>query len=165
MENIGYISSIATVILFIIYFFGRIVSIFIVKPILSETFVYLPDKEITEKHKIIDYYDLNGFANLVITTQNGLRKIECFECNCRVEPKFKIKKTHRVILHKFLQKNHSISIKIDMAEILPAYIIEFSTFDFMRGRFIVWENGKHGILTNDIFLKHTLKSFLYYLTK
>lgn len=45
---------------------------------------------------------------------------------------------------------------------MPQYLLEFQWYDYMIGSLFIQENGKSGMIEENIDMSHTIKSYLYY---
>ncbi len=163
INSIGNISSIATLLLFLIYFIGRITTIILEKNFIYEFIdVYRGDDllNIYEKYKIIDEYLVGKDSDetLIITPEKGLNWIKAYEYNPHNKKKGKI-----IFEHDCLPSNLSIKIDTYLTCGMPRYILEFERYDFLRGEYYLAENNKDGIAS--IKMRHTWKSILYSIVK
>lgn len=165
IQIISAISSIATLILFILYFIGRIWAINKNKKMLYEEFTldYLSETSGIKKNE----YDLGGNDLLTISSAQGLNWIKLYEVEyCDKKNKFKCISKEPVINHKLLSVNEKMYIKTLVPCGIPRYMIKFERTDYIVGRFYIGFNGKYGGLSMvDYKSKPTLKGYLYYICK
>ena len=75
MDLIGDIASIATLLLFGVYFIGRIITILSIKPIWNDKIVYAEDAtDVVEEFK----YDDSGYG-MAITSSGLIRNMKIYE--------------------------------------------------------------------------------------
>ena len=162
------IASIATLILFVIYFIGRIISIIIEKNIKYETIdVYNNEKAINKNIKIVDEYCCSEECNdiLIITPQTkSYNWVAIYRCEYDEKTNDLIKREQ---LYKTERIYNDVSFRIDttLSCGIPQYVIEFERSDYMKGKLYTQYNGKNGIEEDMLIFNHTLKSVLYYLFK
>ena len=162
---LGNIASIATLILFVIYFIGRIISLIIEKKVIYEKIdIYIKEEDIPKDLKISDEYRCEHEGEILIITPyeksyNWLA-IYKFKYNEKNKNLKKVKE-----LKKFEKIMNNTSIRIDTVLTcgIPLYIIEFERSDFIKGTLILQSNGKNGIQEEMLTFHHTWKSVIYYL--
>lgn len=160
---IGFISSIATLILFVMYFIGKFFIIKSNQNLIHDKIEAIYDESTSEKYKIVDSYDVGGGEKLIITSLNGINYIKCYQLYYDNENNRIINKK-LVFKHGFLNIGHSIEINTILVEGFPQYKIEYETSDFMIGEMYLQYNGRNGITSENVHIKHTFKSYIYYLT-
>ncbi len=160
---LGTISSIATLILFVIYFVGRIITMFAVNSIcydILESATHTPSDNLKVVEEIsLDNYNENA---LLLTSVNGIRDIKIYKMKYDKEYTEIIEKREE-FYHSFLNIGHTLRIKVTLAECVPMYLLEFVTNDFKKVSLEMTDNLKNGIISEKIKSKHTIKSILYYL--
>lgn len=160
------IASIATLILFVIYFVGRVITIIIEKNIKYERIErYGSENEIPRDLKIIDDFKCNEISQdilIIIPTTKSYNWVKIYECNYN-EKKNRLVKTKKIYNSERIYNDHALRIDTIITCGIPNYILEFERCDYMKGELILQENGKNGIEEELLVFKHTLKSILYYL--
>ena len=159
---LGNIASIATLILFVIYFIGRIISLIIEKKVIYEKIdIYIKEEDIPKDLKISDEYRCEHEGEILIITpyEKSYNWLAIYECKYNENLK-KVKE-----LKKFEKIMNNTSIRIDTVLTcgIPLYIIEFERSDFIKGTLILQSNGKNGIQEEMLTFHHTWKSVIYYL--
>lgn len=162
---LGNIASIATLILFVIYFIGRIISLIIEKKMIYEKVdLYVNEDELPKDIKIVDEYECEYCDNILIITpyEKSYNWLTINECKYD-EKNNKLVKTKQ--LEKFEKIINNTSIRIDATITcgIPLYIIEFERADYIKGILILQSNGKNGVQEEMVKIKHTWKSVIYYL--
>lgn len=164
MEAIGYISSIATLISFAIYFIGKFIKIKISQKLRYENIevYYTPDDVSNLNLQIVDEYDIGPINSekLIVSSEVPINWIKMYECEFD-DKKHNLKKGRLVAKHGFLRAGHAIQFNTYLACGIPSYMLEFERYDYLRGRFDVAENGKNGVLCAS--MSHTFRSYLYYI--
>lgn len=166
IEWISYLSSIATLILFILYFIGRIWVINKNKKLLFENFE-LEYTESADKVERKNQYDLGGLELITISSPQGLNWVKVYKVKFDIKKnKMVIAEKEPVVYHKFLNVNEKIYIKDTVPCGMPVYRIEYERFDYIQGGFDISLDGMYGGLYKNAFkIKLTIKSFLYYICK
>ena len=166
IELISYASAIATLILFILYFVGRIWVINKNKKLLFENFSI---EYITEEDKVErkNQYDLGGLELITISSTQGLNWIKVYKVEFDSKSnKMVIKNKEPLIYHNLLNVNENLYIKDTIPCGMPIYRIEYERFDYIQGKFEVGFDGEYGGLSKiDFKIKLTIKSYLYYICK
>lgn len=162
---LGNIASIATLILFVIYFIGRIISLIIEKKVLYENInIYINEEDIPNNFKIIDEYRCKFREEILIITphEKSYNWLTIYECKYN-EKTNKLEKIKE--LEKFERIMNDTSIRIDTILTcgIPLYIIEFERSDYIKGNLVLQSNGKNGVQEEMVDLHHTWKSVIYYL--
>ena len=163
---LGDIASIATLVLFFIYFIGRIITIAIEKNIKYESvYVYFNENQIPKNIKIIDEYKCSDDSKeiLIITpTTKSYNNVKIYECEYN-EKNNKLEKTKKLCDIGRIYNDNSIRIDTILSCGITRYIIEFERCDYMKVKLISVYNGKNGIQEELLEFKHTFKSIIYYL--
>ena len=162
---LGDIASLATLILFIIYFIGRIISICIEKKISYEKIdLYFSEKDLPKELKIVDEFKCDCSDDILIITprEKAYNWLKIYKC-IYDEKRNKLKKTK--LLYKMNKIYNDTSVRIDaiVSCCIPSYILEFKRSDFMKGIFKLQYNGKNGVEEEILEWKHTFGSIIYYL--
>lgn len=113
---------------------------------------------------IIEEYDI-GIHNdekIIISSEMPINWIKIYECTFE-EKKKDLVKGEIVATHNLLRPGEAIVINSYLSCGIPSYIVEFERHDYLKGSLYLAENGKNGILDNQVSLCHTWKSYLYYL--
>lgn len=164
MQIIGNISSFATLITFIIYLIGKVIRIKISKKLRYENIEvyynpYVPNSNI----KIVEEYNI-GSTNtekLIVSSLVPLNWVKVYEYEFD-DKKDEFKKGKLIEKHGYLRAGHAIQINTYLSCGVPAYILDFERYDYLRGSVCFAENGKNGILEECVTMSHTLRSYLYY---
>lgn len=168
---LGDIASIATLILFVIYFIGRAITIFMEKQMCYDEISFLSREEIN-KYDIIDEVstvvtddDTNDdyITVVMLTSKQGIRNIKVFEITYDNELNEIKNGMNEIGKCGFLNVGQSFAIITELPELIPKYRIVYYTQDFKKVTFDVSDNLKSGVASEMLRTKHTLKSMLYYL--
>ena len=165
---LGDIASIATLILFIIYFIGRIITITIEKNIRLEsidTFEF--EEQIPKNIKIVDEFRENeNYKEILILTPkvNYYNWIKVYSCKYD-EKTNRIKKGKELYKTGIINNNTSFRFDTIISHGIPRYIIEFERNNFIKGDIEVVYNGKNGVQEELIKYHHSVKSIIYILFK
>lgn len=162
---LGNIASIATLILFVIYFIGRIISLIIEKKVIYEKIdIYIKEEDIPKDLKISDEYRCEHEGEILIITpyEKSYNWLAIYECKYN-EKNNNLKKVKELKKFEKIMNNTSIRIDTVLTCGIPLYIIEFERSDFIKGTLIMQSNGKNGIQDEMLTFHHTWKSVIYYL--
>lgn len=164
IQIVGCSSSVATLILFILYFCGKYFIIKQMKNTIFENVVRYDSNPINLR--VVEEYNVgeNNSEQLFIYSSNSLNWIKVYECSYDDNKKIFVK-NKLIIKHGYLRNGFSIKINTYLPCGLPSYILEYQRFDFIIGSLLLSENGKNGIVDEGLSIKHTFKSLLYYLVK
>ncbi|PGW18770.1 hypothetical protein COD90_07235 [Bacillus cereus] len=158
---IGVISSIITVILFIAYIAGRIFLIRQMEMTLLES-LDISSKSTDKQYNLIEELEIgdNTVEEIFITSSQPLRYIKIYNYDVEKMDKGELIKEIGPIRH-----GHSIKINTYLTCGIPNFVLEYQRFDFVIGRLELSENGKSGILTENLLINHTFRSYIYYIVK
>lgn len=165
MESISELSSILTLVSFMIYFIGRIIRINITKKLRYENLeVYYNSDDCPSNIKVVDEYNVgcNNSERLIISSEVPFNWIKIYEYEYD-EIRGKFKKGKLIDKHGFLKAGHAIQINTYLPCGMPAYLLEFQRYDYLIGRLCIAENGKNGVLDELVQMSHTIFSYLYYI--
>ena len=160
------LASFATLVLFVIYFIGRVITIMIEKNIKYENIErFFSEADIPSELKIIDEFKCDENSNdiiIIMPTTKSYNWVKIYECNYN-EKNNRLVKTKKIYNSERIYNDHALRIDTIITCGIPNYILEFERCDYMKGELILQENGKNGIEEELLVFKHTLKSILYYL--
>lgn len=165
IETIGFISSIVTLVLFMTYIIGRCFMINQMKVTILETFNLFYDDEETN-FNVVEQYDIgeNNTEKIYLQSSETLRWIKIYEYEYDANSN-KFNKGRIVVNHELLRSGFAIKLNTYLPCGMPSYIVEYQRYDFIIGKLELAENGKNGILEEQVSIKHTIKSILYYLVR
>lgn len=162
---LGNVASIATLILFVIYFIGRIISLIIEKKVIYEKIdIYVKEKDIPKDLKISDEYRCKQAGEILIITpyEKSYNWLAIYECKYN-EKNNNLEKVKELERFEKIMNNTSIKIDTILTCGIPLYKIEFERSDFIKGTLVLQSNGKNGIQEEMLKFHHTWKSVIYYL--
>lgn len=165
VEIIGFTSSIISLVLFIAYIAGRSFMIKQMKVIISESInVSYNNKE--QNLRVVEEYNLgdNNSEEVYLSSSEVIRWIKVYEYRYN-EEKCIYEKGDLLIRHELLKNGLAIKFNTYLPCGIPKYLLEYQRFDFILGEILLAENGKNGILEEQLSIKHTIKSIIYYLVK
>ena len=149
------IASIATLALFIIYFIGRIITIFTVKRVWTDEVIF--DEKRYDNYGIVEEVgNTNNCIYGLLITNTGIRNVRFYEVT---EDKhgFPVEKGRHIFQKQFLNVHQAIAIKEMTGDLFPTLIIEYHTFDYMRVRLEWRDNLKSGVFSEFVTPCHTMK--------
>ena len=158
-------ASIATLVLFVMYFIGRIITLVIEKKVIFEKIdIYFDREEIPNNIKITDEYSCENNEEIVVITphEKSYNWLVIYECRYD-EKKNKLIKVKELEKFENIINDTSVIICATVTCGIPKYCIEFERSDFIKGTIPLQCNGKNSIEEEMISYRHTFKSFIYYL--
>lgn len=162
IQLIGFGSSIVTLILFLTYIIGRYFMIKKMEITLEETVEVSYEAEIF-KFNVIEEYNLGELNSefVYLSSTEPLRWVKFYEYNFNGDKKNN--KGKLLEEHRILKNGQALKINTYLTCGIPNYLIEYQRFDYIKGELILSENGKNGNIGQNVMIKHTFKSVLYYL--
>lgn len=159
---ISTLASVASLILFVIYFIGRFCNVFQIK---NEIYEKL-DRETKEDFKIVDEFDIGEYTSekVYLTATHTLRNVKIYECSFSQERK-KVKKGKLYMKCGSLRNGFTFQFNTYLSECIPTFMLEYQSNDFTKGKLLFAENGKNGIIEEQIYKTHTFRSILFYFFK
>ncbi|WP_138860229.1 hypothetical protein [Exiguobacterium mexicanum] len=163
IEAISFFSSVVTLMLFLFYLIGRYLLVRKVETFITESIdvVYTSNAE-NQKNNIVDVIELgeDHSETVYLSSIEPMRYIKFYEYD------FDKDKRGKFIAEYLNLKNEQVlEVRTYLPEGIPNYILEYQRFDYVKGKLSLGENGKNGLLLENLELKHTAKSLLYYLVK
>lgn len=163
---LGDLASIATLILFVIYFIGRFITIFIEKQIKYESIdIYDTEKNIKENEKIVEEFKCDDkYFNILIIkpTEKSFKWFRIYE-NIYDDKNNFVTKKEKIYECNNIYNGHAIRVDAELAETFPRYTIEFKRSDYMIGKLNLSGNFKNGVQEEFLKYNHTFMSVIYYL--
>lgn len=158
---IGNLSAIATLILFVMYFIGRLWNIRISKKNLYEKIKIVSADEVG----INEIHHINGNEILKITSECYLNWIKIYTLDYKngeiAKPVKKVLKTMRDI-----NRNDSVFLEVNVPEGIPNTMIRYQRYDYIVGEFTVYYDGKgNGYSSRNYKFRTPIKSYVYYMFK
>lgn len=157
------LASIATLILFVFYFIGRIITIFNNEKIYTDLITIESKDFYDDRMQIVEEWKLEEdyYNKVFLTTTEGIRDIRLFEYRYDSEMN-EIGKT-LIKEKKFLNVGHTIEIQTTIPEIRAKYKLVYTTQDFKQVTYVMLGNMKNGVTSELVKPLHTTKSVMYYL--
>lgn len=162
---LGDLASMATLILFLIYFLGRIITIFAVKQLWKDK-VVINAEEYTN-YDIIDEVPEDQWEEPIyrlLVSREGIRNLKVFG----VKPDrdgIPCKKGDLIYERSFLNIEQAIAFHVMTGDLFPTLFIEYDGLDFTHVTIEWRDNLKNGVFSELVMPKHTIKSVLYYLCR
>jgi len=167
MNYISTLASIMTIILFLFYFVGRIITIISVKRLWYDKIIIGKLKD--NKYGIVDSIINNASLSTeepygYIISKSGMRNIRIYNVD-KDENLTYLKKGELIYQRSFLNIDEAIAIHVVTGELHPELFIEYESIDYMKV-IIEWvDNLKSGVQSELVKPSHTWKSVLYNLLK
>ena len=157
----------ATLILFLFYFIGRIITICTVKRLWRDKVVFSETPgdgygvvdEVGERPREGDL----GFCAYLVSVE-GMRNIRIYDTD-RNDIETGAHKDKLVYQRDFLNIDQAIKIDIETGELFPTLFIEYETMDFMHVSLEWQDNLKNGVFSEMVVPQNTIRSVLYQLLK
>lgn len=165
---LGNVASVATLVLFIIYFVGRFITVLNERSVCYDIISYVQG-DVCNNFDIICTLDVekddtsNNITTVVLTSKQGISKIKIYKLFYDEKYNEIKSKKSEVASCDFLNIGQSYAIKTHIPELIPHYRIEYITHDFRKIELDIRDNLKNGVVSEMIRPKHTIKSVLYYL--
>lgn len=160
-------ASIATLVLFAIYFIGRFITIFRMQElepidlILTDTNFDQTDYQIVEEYLGYSYEEGEVYPVLILRSVAGIRSLVLYQY--QYDSDFNvIGKKEISNRKKLINIGQSVVFYTYLPELEPIYEIEYETMDYRKIKFPIVDNMKNGVLTESMVPTHTVKSVLYY---
>ena len=167
---LGNAASIATLILFIIYFVGRGITIHRMRD-LERFDIVVKDKmfDYTE-HQIVDEFELPNLSPMedelcsaiIITSVSGIHSFKVYKRELDEDLNVVGKKLF-CQREKMVNIGQSVVLYTFLPEAIARYDIEYHLADYRKVTFPIVDNMKSGVISEYIIPHHTFKSVLYYL--
>lgn len=163
--SLGDIASIATLILFVIYFAGRIITIVRTRDIFSDEIkIEMVDFDQSGLN-IVDIFDLENepYNAFVLTSKHGIYDLSVYKVV--YDDNFNRIRREQIKEYKyeFLNIDQSLVFNTTSPELFPMYEVEYYTPDYKRVTIVLWDNLKNGVMSESAKPKNTIKSVLYHL--
>lgn len=163
IETISFFSSVVTLLLFLFYLIGRYLLVRKVETFITESIdvVYTSNAE-NQKNNIVDVIELgeDNSETVYLSSIEPMRYIKFYKYDFINGDKGEF-----IVEYPNLKNGQVLEINTYLPGGIPNYILEYQRFDYVKGKLILGENGKNGLLVENLELKHTVKSLLYYLVK
>lgn len=163
---ISLISSVATLILFVFYFSGRIITILTVNRIWKDK-VIIGEHDYSQ-YEIVDNVYLGESLETtiygILLSREGMRDITVYAVKTDKNGLL-TQKGEQIYRKDFLNIDEAIAICTMTGDMFPSLIIEYTSFDYMKICLEWRDNNKNGVFSELVSPKHTVKSFLYYLLR
>lgn len=168
MENIiTNLATWATLILFLFYFVGRIITICVVKRLWHDKVVF---SEINrDEYGIVDEIgddtcECNVPFCAYLVSVEGMRNIKIYTSDLN-NIEMGVRKDKLIYQRDFMNIDQAIKININTGDIFPTLFIEYETMDFMKVSLDWQDNLKSGVFSEMVVPQNTLRSVLYKLLR
>ena len=163
IDKISFLSSVATLILFVFYFIGRIITILSTKRIWKDK-VIIGNSDYSE-YEVIDDVVLgehDGTRYGILISKEGIRNLKVYSIDYDVK-KLKMQKRKQLYFNPFINIDQAVAFEVETGELFFTLMIEYTTFDYMKVVLEWRDNLKSGVFGEFVRPRHTIKSFCYYL--
>ncbi len=163
--TLGDIASVATLILFVFYFIGRIITIVRNRYVFVDELRMMDAEFEYEGCNIVQVFDLEKEAcnTFILTSRQGIYDLAVY----RILYDSDFNRIGRERLEKntysFLNIGQSLAFRVTSPEIFTTYEVEYYTPDYKRVTIALWDNPKNGVLSESAKPKNTFKSIMFHL--
>lgn len=163
--GLGDIASIATLILFVFYFVGRVLTIIRNRDIFSDELKIESADFNKEGIDIVETFDIedNPYNAFILTSKQGIYDLTVYKII--YDDKFnRIKRIElKEYKYGFLNLGQSLEFRITSPEFLTTYEVEYYTPDYKRVTIALWDNPKNGVMSESANPKNTFRSIMFHL--
>ena len=165
LDFISLLGSLASIILFIVYFVGRGITIITVERLWKDK-IYTGCMDYSS-FSIVDSVDIKDHdfrqdtIQGVLVSKEGIRNLRVFSVKDD-EHGIPVLKDELIYELDFLNIDEAVAFNIETGDLFPTLIIEYEAFDYMKVCIEWKDNLKSGVHSERIRPRHTVKSFLYY---
>ena len=165
-EMLGDIASFATLFLFLIYFIGRIVTIFSFKQLWKDKIMV--NLEEYSSYDIVDEVACQAQREEpvygILLSEEGMRNLKVFDVKVDRDGISRLK-GNLIYERPFLNIGQAIAFRVMTGDLFPTLFIEYDRLDFTHVKIEWRDNLKNGVYSELVTPKHTIKSVLYYLCR
>jgi hypothetical protein len=160
-SGISLLSSVITIIVFVAYILGKLYAIKKTEFTLNETIEVSYSGDL-EGFKVVEEVELGDVTDETIyfMSSEPMREISFYAYDFEDDKKGKL-----IYNYQTLKNDEALKIKTYLPCGIPNYIIEYVRFDYVEGKITLGEDGRNGVISNNLSIKHTWKSYFYYLVK
>lgn len=164
--NLGDWASVATLILFVIYFIGRVITIYRFQKLETNEIRIVTENTDISNYEIVDGFSLDDDPTytIIIKSVTGIKSLTIYKIIYDSEMN-QIGREATANRMSFINIGHAIAISLSLPEILPRYELEYETMDYKKVTLQLVDNLKSGIISEGVVAKHNFKSVLYNLLK
>lgn len=163
VDVLGTASSVATLILFVIYFIGRAITIHQERGLyLDELAIGRASQTDHDRYKVIETLKLvdNPYNVFYIISKQGIWNLKVYKYT--FDNDINIVGEHKIKEYKFINIDEAIKIELNVPEIIPQYRVEYTTVDYKKVKFELRDNMKNGVMSQIAEIQHTPMSIIYY---
>ncbi len=160
---IGLISSITTLLVFLMYIVGKIYAIKKAEMFLAESFFvrYDNDKlDINITKEIHLDKDIEAYETIYLVPNEPIRDISFYTYDWEND-----KEGTFIESLGSLKTGEALCIYTHLPCGIPNYIIKYERFDYVKGKLVLAEDGRGLTNFRTPEIKHTMKSYFYHLIK
>lgn len=160
---LGEIASIATLVLFVFYFVGRGITIFMVRKLWKDKIVQ-GETDYSQYHLVDSIGKEEDPIYGALISQEGIRDLHVYEMTEDAQgiPR---KRGKEIYNRNFLNIDEGIAIRRMSGDLFPTLQIEYLSYDYMKVSLEWRDNLKNGVFSEMVHPRHTVRSFFYYLLR
>ena len=163
--GLGDIASIATLILFVFYFIGRMIIIIRNRSVFLDEFKMEEVSFNRGGFDIVKTFELerNPVNAFILTSRNGIYNLSVYRIQYSDDLKFVTREQMKDYKYDFLNIGQSLEFLATSPELRPLYEVEYYTPDYKKVIVSLWDNPKNGIMSESATPQITFKSVLFHL--
>lgn len=160
---IGLISSLITLLVFLMYIVGKICAIKKAEMFLTESFFVSQENETSDinitKEINLDE-DIEAHETVYLVPTEPIRDISFYTYDWELD-----KEGTFISSLGSLKTGEALCIHTHLPGGIPKYIIKYERFDYVKGKLALSEDGRGLTKFRTPKIKHTIKSYFYHLVK
>ena len=162
---LGNIASVATLILFVFYFIGRIITIVRNRYVFTDELRMMGAGFDNKEFDIVEVFDLEkeAYNTFILTSRQGIYDLAVYRILYDSDFNQIGRKRLEKSSYSFLNVGQSLAFRVTSPEIFTTYEVEYNTPDYKRVTIALWDNPKNGVLSESAKPKNTFKSVMFHL--
>ena len=162
---LGNIASVATLILFVFYFIGRIITIVRNRYVFTDELRMMGAGFDNKEFDIVEVFDLEkeAYNTFILTSRQGIYDLAVYRILYDSDFNQIGRKRLEKSTYSFLNIGQSLAFRVTSPEIFTTYEVEYYTPDYKRVTIALWDNPKNGVLSESAKPKNTFKSVMFHL--
>lgn len=163
--SLGDYASIATLILFVFYFIGRIIIIVRNRNIFLDEIKILDVDCEGGRLDIVESFELENepYNSFILTSKNGIYNLSVYKIIYDDELSRLGREKLMDCKYKFLNSGQSLAFSLTVSDVLPTYEVEYFTPDYKKITIELWDNPKNGVMSESVRPKNTFRSIMFHI--
>lgn len=157
---LGNIASVATLILFVFYFIGRIITIVRNRYVFTDELRMMGAGFDNKEFDIVEVFDLEkeAYNTFILTSRQGIYDLAVYRILYDSDFNQIGRKRLEKSTYSFLNIGQSLAFRVTSPEIFTTYEVEYYTPDYKRVTIALWDNPKNGVLSESAKPKTHLRA-------